>query len=741
MCHAPFNTAVERIRVIGNLRKEEVTFPPGFEDNKPKESAVIRELLNHNPYDRPSSEDVLHSDYMPLNMEDSQLHEVLKHTLASSNTTRYRDMMGALFSQQPSVVVDYTYDLQFHQTAGFSTLQPKLQQNVRERLVKVCSRHGAVEVRAPLLLPNNSIHQTFDNRVQVMDTGGRLLTLPYDFRVPFARLLARSRISNLKRYCIGQVYRDPRMHDAHPKEPWECAFDIVTAGTNRLVPDAEVIYLVSEVINEFPPLQVEVPTGRYITIKNFNLCLIQQTSGYSVLINHTSMLSAILHHCSVPEDQHIEVCSILWDAVSGKLRWEQTRKQLSAMGLSESTVGSLENFVQKRVPIHQVRSVMAPVFKDRKTIAARARDGLSELETMASHLKAFGLVQDVVVWLGLAYKLSQFSGVMFLYAAGPMAKKRRRGPLTNVLAAGGRYDKLISDFQSSVFAAAASCSAVGVSIAVDRIVNAMAESEETNIPGVCEVLVYSVRSEPLNECVQIVRDLWTAGISSQLLQNSEQLYSLDDLQTRCKDLGISHIVLLTEKVVYDYSTVRVRSLEKDKVVDKSILRSELVDYLQSRITNKPETTELFQSVAASVKGQPAQGASWEAHSSSQLPIGVTVLTADKTASNIKRRYQSLAMSKASQILQGLSNRQNVEVLAVDLPQSPLSDLRLILNATGKEDRFTADVRAIVDKYSLRSRQQYLDRLIETIRDLRNGKKKTAAILLYSISDDRCEILL
>jgi hypothetical protein len=84
---------------------------------------------------------------------------------------------------------------------------------------------------------------------------------------------------------------------------------------------------------------------------------------------------------------------------------------------------------------------------------------------------------------------------------------------------------------------------------------------------------------------------------------------------------------------------------------------------------------------------------------------------------------SQAMSKASQILQGLSNRQNVEVLAVDLPQSPLSDLRLILNATGKEDRFTADVRAIVDKYSLRSRQQYLDRLIETIRDLRNGKKK------------------
>ena len=66
---------------------------------------------------------------------------------------------------------------------------------------------GAVEVRAPLLLPNNSIHQKFDNRVQVMDAGGCLLTLPYDFRVPFARLLARSRISNLKRSAVvnGQL--------------------------------------------------------------------------------------------------------------------------------------------------------------------------------------------------------------------------------------------------------------------------------------------------------------------------------------------------------------------------------------------------------------------------------------------------------------------------------------------------------------------------------------------------------
>lgn len=41
--------------------------------------------------------------------------QVLVHTLSSPNTSRYRDMMNALFSQQPSAVLDYTYDMQFHQ--------------------------------------------------------------------------------------------------------------------------------------------------------------------------------------------------------------------------------------------------------------------------------------------------------------------------------------------------------------------------------------------------------------------------------------------------------------------------------------------------------------------------------------------------------------------------------------------------------------------------------------------------
>ena len=51
----------------------------------------------------------------------------------------------------------------------------------------------------------------------------------------------------------------PRKHDrAHPRELLECAFDIVSPVTNSLLPDAEVIYTISEIIQEFPALQVSI---------------------------------------------------------------------------------------------------------------------------------------------------------------------------------------------------------------------------------------------------------------------------------------------------------------------------------------------------------------------------------------------------------------------------------------------------------------------------------------------------
>lgn len=68
--------------------------------------------------------------------------------------------------------------------------------------------------------------------------------------------MAHNCVLNLKRYSIERVYRQLRAQSLHPREVIECAFDIVTTARNSVVPDAELLTVVEQVINQFPVLQV-----------------------------------------------------------------------------------------------------------------------------------------------------------------------------------------------------------------------------------------------------------------------------------------------------------------------------------------------------------------------------------------------------------------------------------------------------------------------------------------------------
>lgn len=76
---------------------------------------MIEWLLNHDPALRPTAQELLKSELLPPpQMEESELHEVLQHTMANINGKAYRTMVGQLFAQNTSPVMDYTYDIDLH---------------------------------------------------------------------------------------------------------------------------------------------------------------------------------------------------------------------------------------------------------------------------------------------------------------------------------------------------------------------------------------------------------------------------------------------------------------------------------------------------------------------------------------------------------------------------------------------------------------------------------------------------
>jgi len=80
--------------------------------------------------------------------------------------------------------------------------------------------------------------------------GGELLSLRYDLTVPFARYLAMNKIDKLKRYHIARVYRRDNPAKGRYREFYQCDFDIAGSDYPQMVPDFEVLKVLTELLDE-----------------------------------------------------------------------------------------------------------------------------------------------------------------------------------------------------------------------------------------------------------------------------------------------------------------------------------------------------------------------------------------------------------------------------------------------------------------------------------------------------------
>jgi len=83
---------------------------------------IIRWLLNHDPAKRPTSKELLKCDYLPPpQMEESELHEVLRSTIANPDSAPYKNMIQTIFTQSVALpAADFAYDNDFYRVCARS---------------------------------------------------------------------------------------------------------------------------------------------------------------------------------------------------------------------------------------------------------------------------------------------------------------------------------------------------------------------------------------------------------------------------------------------------------------------------------------------------------------------------------------------------------------------------------------------------------------------------------------------
>ena len=321
--------------------------------------------------ERPTSEELLKSQHIPPNIEDNELEEILSHTLATTNSTRYRTLISYVMNQEIAQnKLDLTYDYEVV-TAPLYGKHAVIEQLVHNKLVNVFLQHGFFMLNTPLLVPKNRVYKHAETSVMLMDHSGAILTLPYDLRTSLARYLARNDFPSIKRYSISRVYRDTRILGVHPREHSECAIDIATRSPCDLVPDAEIIYTVAKIISDFPSLV---------------------SRNYYIRINHAVLTKSILAVNGVAEEKILEIMSLLQESRNEMDRLENLEKFLQNLGMDEKTVSKMCRWLLTETQLDTARAALGHMARGRRTANHRIKNVIQELEKIVKHAVRLGRI-------------------------------------------------------------------------------------------------------------------------------------------------------------------------------------------------------------------------------------------------------------------------------------------------------------------------------------------------------------
>ncbi len=332
MCYPPM-LGMQRAEVLGNLRRSPPVLPLDFKPKDKSQCEMIVSLLTHSPKDRPSAAEVLKSGKLPEQMESETTRRALA-SLSDPNSPYYQKMLSILFARPVEPAKDFAWD---NTSSTPSPGELMRQHIVKETLVSIFRRHGAVELSRNSLYPKSSLYN--QNVVQLMDKNGTMLQLPFDLVMGNARALARNPNAAVvhKSYSFGKVFRD-RPGGGQPSMFGEVDFDVARADTLDLaLLEAEVITVLDEIVMAFPALH-----ARQVCFQ----------------LGHSDLLRLIFDFCGVEKSSRRAVADVLSRLNIHNMTWQKLRTELRSplVGASATSIDELQRFDfrgKARVPTTQ----------------------------------------------------------------------------------------------------------------------------------------------------------------------------------------------------------------------------------------------------------------------------------------------------------------------------------------------------------------------------------------------------
>ncbi|XP_078042063.1 eukaryotic translation initiation factor 2 alpha kinase Gcn2 isoform X2 [Augochlora pura] len=707
MCYKPLKTGMERIAILLNLRSKEIILPPEMQQSEmTRQTHILRWLLNHDPSQRPTSQELLSSEYLPPpRLEETELQEMIRRTLSNNQSKAYKYLISCCFTQEVTPADDITYDMNLPSRGYINFLSwKKYQEGVKCKVIEIFQRHGGVHLDTPLLMPKSRQSYSFlDSGVRLMTRSGNIVCIPHDLRAPFARYVVWNNILHIRRYAIEKVFREKKVLGFHPRELYECAFDIISPTANNFLMEAELIHIVWEVINELPQLQER---------------------NFTIRLNHTSLLKAVLIYCGIDPEKYQDIYSILRDARDGKFSRFQIQTHLISLCLTDQAMETLFNLLETESSIAKIHSVLKTITKRKGDAAALAKEGLKEIETVMENIESLGIKWTVVVVPLLVHNINQHSGTIYQITC---EVKRRRKKCGEAIAAGGRYDKMLSSFQKLRMACKETKQyGAGISISLDKLVSAVLESSESSDSKYGIDVAISCLGNPhrKKEMIDLLKEFWSFGLKVTILD----LSSIEEILEYCREHSINQVVILK---VNERGGVRVHSWERDRYQEKKIANKEVGEFFQRLDTSIPilNRTESKASTSENYLSN---------NNPSNININFILSEKDKLSGSSRRNLKNSIFAQMSTYFQRIAHKVPIEIFAMYLEMSVIRTIISFLEIDEEDQDFLKSIQVIIDKHT--RHKKYIKEICEELRETRKEKLRPV-LILYSLMDNQYMTLL
>ncbi|EFA75486.1 eukaryotic translation initiation factor 2 alpha kinase [Heterostelium album PN500] len=252
---------------------------------------------------------------------------------------------------------------------------------------------------------------------------------------------------------------------------------------------------------------------------------------------------------------------------------------------------------------------------------------------------------------------------------------------TEIIMAGGRYDRLINSFLPQ--ATHQQICGVGVTIAIEKMVNSLMQYDQRQIKtkgaktnSDLEVFVCSLGAPMLTEKLQVSTQLWAMNIKADYSPN--EYSNVEDIFSYCKENGITWVIVLKERS-YSTGMVKIRHIETRS--ESVISRKDLVDFiLKAKKYRLMEPSAPLETQMIAMDTQ-----------SDLLNIQVTIQAGEENKGKLKK-IEGSVKDCVNKMFKGFyqSKGTSIKVVAIDLSISIVKEFMDSGEATSKFTRVHKD---------------------------------------------------